>query len=165
MGRLPHSEPASRRDQIVQAAMTHAGVEHLAGRLYPGLSGGERQRVQFARVLAQIWQEPLPKRLSDPEQPRLLLLDEPTSALDLKYQHQLLTMARALAARNTAVLVVLHDLNLATRYADRLVMLEQGRLMADGSPAEVLTPELIARLYDYPAQVIHHPETGQPMVV
>lgn len=165
MGRLPHSEPASRRDQIVRAAMTHAGVEHLAGRLYPGLSGGERQRVQFARVLAQIWQEPSPGRLPDPEQPRLLLLDEPTSALDLKYQHQLLTMARALATRNTAVLVVLHDLNLAARYADRLVMLEQGRLMADGSPSEVLTPALIARLYDYPAQVIHHPETGQPMVV
>ncbi|MGY3894190.1 heme ABC transporter ATP-binding protein [Aeromonas enterica] len=160
MGRLPHSEPASRRDQIVRAAMTHAGVEHLAGRLYPGLSGGERQRVQFARILAQIWQAP-----DDPQQARLLLLDEPTSALDLKYQHQLLTMARALAARNTAVLVVLHDLNLAARYADRLVMLEQGRLMADGAPAEVLTPALIDRLYDYPAQVIHHPETGLPMVV
>ncbi|CAM3855831.1 heme ABC transporter ATP-binding protein [Aeromonas bestiarum] len=160
MGRLPHSEPASRRDEIVRAAMTHAGVEHLASRLYPGLSGGERQRVQFARVLAQIWQAP-----DDPQQPRLLLLDEPTSALDLKYQHQLLTMARALAARNTAVLVVLHDLNLAARYADRLVMLEQGRLMADGTPAEVLTPALIDRLYDYPAQVIHHPETGLPMVV
>ena len=69
------------------------------------------------------------------------------------------------APRGVAVLVILHDLNLAARYADRLVMLEQGRLMADGSPAEVLTPELIARLYDYPAQVIHHPETGQPMVV
>jgi iron complex transport system ATP-binding protein len=135
-------------------------VEHLAGRLYPGLSGGERQRVQFARVLAQIWQAQ-----DDPQQPRLLLLDEPTSALDLKYQHQLLTMARALAARNTAVLVVLHDLNLAARYADRLVMLEQGRLMADGTPAEVLTPALIDRLYNYPAQVIHHPETGLPMVV
>ena len=165
MGRLPHSEPAVRRDEIVAAAMTHAGVEHLAKRLYPGLSGGERQRVQFARVLAQIWQEPSPGRLSDPEQPRLLLLDEPTSALDLKYQHQLLTMARALASRNTAVLVVLHDLNLAARYADRLVMLERGKLMADGTPAEVLTPELIARLYDYPAQVIHHPESGLPMVV
>ncbi|MDX7679746.1 heme ABC transporter ATP-binding protein [Aeromonas caviae] len=160
MGRLPHSEPASRRDEIVRAAMTHAGVDHLANRLYPGLSGGERQRVQFARVLAQIWQAP-----EEPQQARLLLLDEPTSALDLKYQHQLLAMARALAGRNTAVLVVLHDLNLAARYADRLVMLERGRLMADGPPAEVLTPALIARLYDYPAQVIHHPETGQPMVV
>ncbi|ELB2793971.1 heme ABC transporter ATP-binding protein [Aeromonas hydrophila] len=160
MGRLPHSEPASRRDQIVGAAMTHAGVDHLAGRLYPGLSGGERQRVQFARVLAQIWQAP-----DEPQQPRLLLLDEPTSALDLKYQHQLLTMARALAARHTAVLVVLHDLNLAARYADRLVMLEQGRVMADGTPREVLTPDLIDRLYDYPAQVILHPESGLPMVV
>ncbi|MFM5358856.1 heme ABC transporter ATP-binding protein [Aeromonas veronii] len=163
MGRLPHSEPAARRDEIVAAAMTHAGVEHLAKRLYPGLSGGERQRVQFARVLAQIWQAPSPT--GQAEQPRLLLLDEPTSALDLKYQHQLLTMARALANRNTAVLVVLHDLNLAARYADRLVMLERGKLMSDGTPAEVLTPELIARLYDYPAQVIHHPESGLPMVV
>ncbi|PJG57436.1 heme ABC transporter ATP-binding protein [Aeromonas cavernicola] len=163
MGRLPHSEPAARRDEIVAAAMTHAGVEHLAKRLYPGLSGGERQRVQFARVLAQIWQAPSPTEQA--EQPRLLLLDEPTSALDLKYQHQLLTMARALASRNTAVLVVLHDLNLAARYADRLVMLERGKLMADGTPGEVLTPELIARLYDYPAQVIHHPDNGLPMVV
>ena len=163
MGRLPHSEPATRRDEIVAAARTHAGVEHLAKRLYPGLSGGERQRVQFARVLAQIWQAPSPTEQT--ELPRLLLLDEPTSALDLKYQHQLLTMARALASRNTAVLVVLHDLNLAARYADRLVMLERGKLMADGTPAEVLTPELIARLYDYPAQVIHHPESGLPMVV
>jgi iron complex transport system ATP-binding protein len=163
MGRLPHSEPATRRDEIVAAAMTHAGVEHLAKRLYPGLSGGERQRVQFARVLAQIWQAPSPAEQA--EQPRLLLLDEPTAALDLKYQHQLLTMARALASRNTAVLVVLHDLNLAARYADRLVMLERGKLMADGTPGEVLTPELIARLYDYPAQVIHHPESGLPMVV
>ncbi|MBL0681208.1 heme ABC transporter ATP-binding protein [Aeromonas dhakensis] len=153
MGRLPHSEPASRRDEIVRAAMTHTGVDHLTGRLYPGLSGGERQRVQFARVLAQIWQAP-----EEPQQARLLLLDEPTSALDLKYQHQLLTMARALAARHTAVLVVLHDLNLAARYADRLVMLEQGRVMADGTPREVLTPDLIDRLYDYPARVITDPQ-------
>lgn len=165
MGRLPHSEPATRRNEIVAAAMAHTGVEHLATRLYPGLSGGERQRVQFARVLAQIWQAPAQGEQIGPEQPRLLLLDEPTSALDLKYQHQLLAMARALASRNTAVLVVLHDLNLAARYADRLIMLERGKLMADGSPAEVLTPNLITRLYDYPAQVIHHPESGQPMVV
>ena len=159
MGRLPHSEPASRRDQIVRAAMTHAGVDHLAGRLYPGLSGGERQRVQFARVLAQIWQAP-----DEPQQARLLLLDEPTSALDLKYSTSC-SPWRALAARHTAVLVVLHDLNLAARYADRLVMLEQGRVMADGTPREVLTPDLIDRLYDYPAQVILHPESGLPMVV
>ncbi|WP_421219989.1 heme ABC transporter ATP-binding protein [Aeromonas jandaei] len=163
MGRLPHSEPARRKEEIVAAAMAHAGVEHLAKRLYPGLSGGERQRVQFARVLAQIWQAPDSPEQS--EQPRLLLLDEPTSALDLKYQHQLLAMARALASRNTAVLVVLHDLNLAARYADRLVMLERGKLMADGTPGEVLTPELISRLYGYPAQVLHHPESGLPMVV
>jgi len=63
------------------------------------------------------------------------------------------------------VLVVLHDLNLAARYADRLVMLEQGRVMADGTPRKVLTPDLIDRLYDYPAQVILHPENGLPMVV
>jgi iron complex transport system ATP-binding protein len=159
MGRLPHSEPTARQGEIVSAAMAHCGVEHLANRLYPGLSGGERQRVQFARVLAQIWQAP-----NAPSSPRLLLLDEPTSALDLKYQHQLLTLARALAARDTAVLVVLHDLNLAARYADRLLMLADGRVMADGSPAEVLTPALIQSLYDYPAEVMLHPQSGLPIV-
>lgn len=159
MGRLPHSEPAARQHEIVRAAMAHCGVEHLANRLYPGLSGGERQRVQFARVLAQIWQAP-----NTSGSPRLLLLDEPTSALDLKYQHQLLTLARALAARDTAVLVVLHDLNLAARYADRLLMLADGKLMADGPPAEVLTPTLIQSLYDYPAEVMLHPQSGLPIV-
>ncbi|QFI53840.1 heme ABC transporter ATP-binding protein [Aeromonas simiae] len=158
MGRLPHSEPGHQRDRITAAAMAHAGVSHLAGQHYPSLSGGERQRVQFARVLAQLWQHP-----DTPPAPRLLLLDEPTSALDLKHQHQLLTMARALAGRETAVLVVLHDLNLAARHADRLVMLAQGNLMADGPPREVLTPPLIERLYGYPARVLHDGDT--PLVV
>ena len=121
--------------------------------------------MQFARVLAQIWQEPSPGRLPDPEQPRLLLLDEPTSALDLKYQHQLLTMARALATRNTAVLVVLHDLNLAARYADRLVMLEQGRLMADGSPSRCSRRRSSPVSTIIPPRSSTTPETGQPMVV
>ena len=159
LGRLPHSEPHQERDRIVRAALKHAGVAHLAHRLYPDLSGGERQRVQFARVLAQLWQptdrEPIE---------RLLLLDEPTAALDLKYQHQLLDIARALARRNTTVLVVLHDLNLAARYADRLLMLANGRLMADGSPAEVLTAPLLQALYGYPARVIQDPD-GIPLVV
>jgi iron complex transport system ATP-binding protein len=107
--------------------MTHAGVDHLAGRLYPGLPAGSASGCSSPGC----W--PRSGRHRTNRSSALLLLDEPTSALDLKYQHQLLTMARALAARNTAVLVVLHDLNLAARYADRLVMLEQGRVMADGT--------------------------------
>lgn len=160
MGRLPYREPRSAQARIVAAAMDHAGVGHLKDRLYPALSGGERQRVQFARVLAQIWQG-----TRDEPCPRLLLLDEPTSALDLKHQHQLLAMARALAGEQTAVLVVLHDLNLAARYGDRLLMLEGGKLIADGSPGEVLRAPLIERLYGYPARVIADPQGGQPVVL
>ncbi|WP_368163690.1 heme ABC transporter ATP-binding protein [Aeromonas sp. R6-2] len=160
MGRLPHSEPGSQRERIVEAAMAHAGVEHLKDRLYPALSGGERQRVQFARVLAQIWQGAGDKPL-----PRLLLLDEPTSALDLKHQHQLLAMARALAGSHTAVLAVLHDLNLAARYGDRLIMLEGGKLIADGPAQTVLQASLIERLYGYPARVISAPGGAHPIVL
>ncbi|MFR9720281.1 heme ABC transporter ATP-binding protein [Aeromonas diversa] len=160
MGRLPHSEPRAQRDRIVAAAMAHAGVDHLSDRLYPSLSGGERQRVQFARVLAQIWHS-----ADDEPRPRLLLLDEPTSALDLKHQHQLLAMARAVAGSHTAVLAVLHDLNLAARYGDRLIMLERGRLIADGTPRQVLQAPLIERLYGYPARVINDPQGAHPIVL
>ena len=146
MGRLPHSEPASRRDQIVQAAMTHAGVEHLAGRLYPGLSGGERQRVQFARVLAQIWQEPSPGRLSDPEEPRLLLLDEPTAGLTRAESDRLLGILRRGHA-GTALLLVAHDIDIVFGHCDRVVVMELGRVIRVGTPGEVRADAEVRRAY------------------
>ena len=142
-------------DDTLDAAMQRleqAGIAHLAGREIASLSGGQRQMVLFAQVMMR--------------EPKVMLLDEPVSALDLKHQISLLNLVRReTRARGWVTVIVLHDLNLAARYADRLVMLDKGRLMADGTPAEVLTPALIDRLYDYPAQVIHHPETGLPMVV
>jgi iron complex transport system ATP-binding protein len=128
----------------IRAVMRRCDCAHLAGRAYPDLSGGERQRVQLARVLLQ---------LSQARQPPLLLLDEPTSAQDLGHQHHLLTLARSLAhEQGHAVVVILHDLNHALRYADRCSLLAGGRLIGQGAPAQVLTPQRVAEVWGYPVR-------------
>ena len=133
MGRLPHTEPGSRRDEIVRAAMTHAGVEHLARRLYPGLSGGERQRVQFARVLAQIWQAP-----DDPQQARLLLLDEPTSALDMTVQVQIVDLLRGLQRKwGLAYLFISHDLRVVRALSHKVIVMRAGDVVEAGDGTAV----------------------------
>jgi iron complex transport system ATP-binding protein len=139
----------SRAEQLrrVEQCMQRADVWHLRSRLFPSLSGGEKQRVQLARVLAQL-------TLAEPGEEKILLLDEPTSALDLKHQHQILQLARELALDNTAVVVVLHDLNLAARYGDRLIMLAEGGVRADGTPAQLLQPELVEQVYGYRGQLV-----------
>ena len=110
MGRLPHSEPVSRRDQIVRAAMTHAGVEHLAGRLYPGLSGGERQRVFLAICLSFL--------------PKVLMLDEPTSALDQDTAERFMTQVLGYCRqRGMTVVAVSHDPALTERHAENVISL------------------------------------------
>lgn len=115
--------------------MDVADVTHLSERLYPSLSGGEKQRVHLARVLTQ---------LHHSGDQCILMLDEPTSALDLAHQHNTLKIARELADNhNAAVIVVLHDLNLAAQYSDRLVVLKDGNLVCDGSPWEALEPSMI----------------------
>ncbi|UGT55365.1 ABC transporter ATP-binding protein [Nocardia asteroides] len=122
----------SRADRIAAAAaLTHVGARALAERRYATLSGGERQRVLIARALAQHADH--------------LLLDEPTNHLDIRYQHELLGLVRELTA--TTTIVVLHDLNLAARYCDSLVLLDRGRVAAAGSVDEVLTPELLEPVY------------------
>lgn len=137
----------SRKEQAQRVAhfMQRTDVEHLRNRLFPSLSGGEKQRVQLARVLAQL-------SLADPADEKILLLDEPTSALDLQHQHQVLALAREVAEENTAVVAVLHDINLAARYADRMVMLARGEIQADGSPTDLLHPELVEHVYGYRGQ-------------
>ena len=133
-------------------------ASHLAQRNYTLLSGGEKQRVHLARVLVQIW--------SQPEQgQRALLLDEPTSALDPAHQHQTLGIARQLAQAGVAVIIILHDLNLASQYADRLVLLRAGKIEANGTAEQVLTPELLRRLLDIDVCIIRHPIDGYPLVV
>ena len=158
LGRTPYASllsPESATDRAaIAAALGTAGVQDFAKRDYATLSGGERQRVQLARALAQ--------------EPRILLLDEPTNHLDVSAQLEVLATLRALAAPETgtgiAVLTALHDLNLAASYADHVVVLLRGRVVAAGPPRAVLTEELIGEVYGVRASVIEHPITGSPLI-
>jgi len=151
MGRLPH-EPDPRHDaRIVEHALAAADITHLSQRDVQTLSGGESARTAFARVLTQ--------------QTPLIMLDEPTAALDMQHQEATLRRLRELADTGTCVIVVLHDLNLAAAYSDRIVILESGQLAADGPPHEVLTEATISRIYRQNVRVIDHPTRDVPLVV
>ena len=160
MGRSPHLKGAEgpRDYEIAREALEAVEAMHLEERLYPTLSGGERQRVQLARVLAQIWEAPA-------QVSRYLMLDEPTSSLDLSHQHSTLEVARKFAREGVGVLVILHDLNLAAQYADRLLMLKDGKLVASGQPATVLTRETIQETFNIPVIVTKHPHFDCPLVL
>ena len=150
LGRYPLRGQASVADHRVAivGAMEAADVQHLALRDCRTLSGGELHRVHFARALAQVWAP-----LSD-GRPRYLLLDEPTSSLDLSHQGLVLSRAAAFARAGCGVLAILHDLNLAAAFADRIVVLDRGRAVADGSPAQVLTVELIDKVWGVRSQIV-----------
>jgi iron complex transport system ATP-binding protein len=156
MGRLPHQSGRVRDDEIVAAALHAADAGHLSGRSYLALSGGERQRVHLARVLAQLWPG---------EVGQTLLLDEPTSMLDPLHQHTTLQAVREFADRGAAVLVILHDLNLAARYCDRLLLLEGGRPVALDTPQQVLKPEPLKAVFGLEVLVQQHPERGHPLII
>ncbi|AYF75757.1 heme ABC transporter ATP-binding protein [Nocardia yunnanensis] len=153
MGRAPWARTARQDhdDTLIAAAMAATDVTRLAARPFPALSGGERARVALARVLAQ--------------DTATLLLDEPTAALDLGHQEQVLRLARDRAAAGAAVVVVLHDLGVAAAYADRVAVLDAGRIAADGPPRDILTPELLTRVYRHPVDVFDHPVTGAQLVL
>ncbi|WDY58715.1 heme ABC transporter ATP-binding protein [Pseudomonas sp. PSKL.D1] len=156
MGRMPHDSGQVRDAEIVEEALRAADAWHLLGRSYLALSGGERQRVHLARVLAQLWPG---------EQGTTLLLDEPTSMLDPLHQHTTLQAVRRFADRGAAVLVILHDLNLAARYCDRILLLESGRCHAVASPEQVLTPGALKAVFGIDVLVQPHPERGHPLII
>ncbi|CAI8769288.1 Hemin import ATP-binding protein HmuV [Pseudomonas donghuensis] len=156
MGRLPHNSGLERDQQIIDLALQAADASHLIGRSYLALSGGERQRVHLARVLAQLWPG---------EEGRILLLDEPTSMLDPLHQHTTLQAVREFADRGAAVLVILHDLNLAARYCDRILLLEQGRAHALDTPQQVLRPDSLKAVFGIDVLVQPHPERGHPLII
>lgn len=158
LGRAPHASGMSADRTIVDAAMAAADVTHLDRRAYTRLSGGEKQRVQLARVMTQIWRE------ADAGA-RLLLLDEPVAALDLGHQQWVMNRIRTLADDRVAVMMVLHDISLAARHADRMLALRDGRVVAHGAPATVVTPQTMHDLFDVEARVIAHPDTGTPVVL
>jgi iron complex transport system ATP-binding protein len=156
MGRTPHlnflGQTSASDEEIARRALQRVEALDLAERRVGELSGGEQQRVLLARALAQ----------STP----IILLDEPTAHLDLHYQVGLLELARSLAHEDKlAVLLALHDLNLAARYADRIALLVDGEIKASGTPRRVLTPELISEAYHLPVVVIPHPFADAPLVL
>lgn len=158
LGRLPHSTGRVRDLEIMHQAIDKVDMSHLVNASYPSLSGGEKQRVQLARVLAQIWEE---TGLGE----RYLLLDEPTSALDVAHQQLTLQLARELSAQGIGVMAILHDLNLAAQYADRIVLVQQGGVASQGSVEEVLEPDLIRHLFAIDVSIMPHPVSQRPMVV
>jgi len=152
MGRKPyiHWSISERDNEIVAEMLDYLGIGELAMRSYNELSGGEQQKVIIARALAQ--------------QPELLLLDEPTSSLDIKHQLEILCMLKGLAeSRERSVIVSMHDLNLASRFSDRMLMLKQGCIYAVGTPEDVLTQENIEAVYGIKASVSTS-ITGSPQV-
>lgn len=161
LGRCPHRGRSTRADDLAAAegALAATDTLGLAGRDFTTLSGGERQRVQLARALAQVWR----KAADGP--PRYLLLDEPTNSLDLAHQHACLRIARRLAEAGAGVLAILHDPNLAALHADRVALLVDGCLTAQGSPGEVLTVAALRQAFALDVLVQRHPNTDRPLVV
>ncbi|MFI5485991.1 ABC transporter ATP-binding protein [Micromonospora echinaurantiaca] len=155
-GRYPHQRLLrqwSREDErIVTESMAATGVADLADRAVDELSGGQRQRVWIAMALAQ--------------QTPLLLLDEPTTYLDIAHQIEILDLcARLHEEQGRTLVAVLHDLNHAARYATHLIAMREGRVVAAGPPAEVVTAELVEEVFRLPCRVIEDPESGTPLVV
>jgi iron complex transport system ATP-binding protein len=153
MGRAPWRRTPLEDDDnsAIAEALAAADIGHLGNRRVPSLSGGERARVGFARVIAG--------------RTGVLMLDEPTAALDLGHQEAILRLSRERARAGDAVLVVLHDLNLAAAYADRVALLQQGRIVACDDPAKVLTAERVSEVYQSPVEVIPHPVSGRGIVI
>ena len=155
-GRYPHQgilRQWSREDeQAVALAMRRTAVDDLAGRAVDELSGGQRQRVWLAMVLAQ--------------QTPLLLLDEPTTFLDIAHQLEVLDLCADLHEHHGhTVVTVLHDLNHACRYANHLIAMREGRIVAEGDPAEIVDAALVERVFGLRSRVIPDPETGLPLIV
>ncbi|MEM8923375.1 MAG: ABC transporter ATP-binding protein [Actinomycetota bacterium] len=152
LGRTPHRHPLqaeTNRDlEIAREALVAVGMASFADRSWLTLSGGERQRVHLARALVQA--------------PTLLLLDEPTNHLDVRHQLQLLDLVQASGLTTVAAL---HDLNLAARYCDSLIILHNGRVHSHGPVADVLTPSALRDVFEVETTIMAHPRTSQPVVL
>jgi iron complex transport system ATP-binding protein len=149
MGRYVH-EPTKHDEAIVEDALRKADVAHLAERSFLTLSGGEQSLATLARVIAQ--------------QGGVLLLDEPTASLDIRHRARVMTIARRAADAGAAVCVVVHDLNLAAAYADRVALMHEGRKICDDTPWEALTSERLSDVFDHTIAVTKSPVGDHPLV-
>jgi len=156
LGRTPFLKPffdeGERDHRVVEQAIALIGIEGLKGRFFNELSGGERQKAILAKALAQ--------------EPKLLLLDEPTAHLDINHQVEILDLVKGLnRGQGLTVIGAMHDLNLAALYFNRLILLKEGRIFADGAPEKVLTAETIKEVFSASVQVTQHPLTGSPHIL
>jgi len=155
MGRYPHLgplRPETPRDRdIIREALVQCDVERMADRDVSTLSGGEHQRVRIARALAQ--------------EPKALVLDEPTASLDIRHEMEILQLLRRSADRGMTVLLITHHLDLAARFADRILVLGCGRVAAEGTPTEVFREEILEAVYGWPVEVRIDEITGAPRVI
>lgn len=150
---------ADNAQRRVSEALERVDLTGFAPRAYQSLSGGEQQRVQLARVLCQVW-EPCPHGI-----PRWLFLDEPISSLDIKHQLLIMDVAADYARQGGGVVAVLHDLNLTALYAEQVLVMKSGRLLARGRPHEVITDKLISEAFDHPLKVSALPPGNVPFLL
>lgn len=160
MGRAPHRQECSAtiHRAIIEQALELTDLSQLRNRDYTTLSGGEKQRVHLARVLAQVW--PL-----DGYCERYLLLDEPTSSLDIHHQYSMMENLVHISEKGIGILLIAHDLNLASMFADRLVVMKAGEVIAQGHPNEVYRSDVLYEAFSLTAMIGYHPESNRPYVV
>lgn len=158
MGRYPYfdAQPKEEDLQATDQMMHQTDVYHLKDREYNTLSGGEKQRVHLSRVLAQLKNEITQK---------LLFLDEPLNNLDVKHQYKALEIIKNFTQNENSAVVVLHDLNLAAQYSDKILLMKSGKVAAYGTPEEVFTAENISEAYNFPCTICEHPITSNPMII
>ncbi|HSU28737.1 MAG TPA: heme ABC transporter ATP-binding protein [Chitinophagaceae bacterium] len=160
MGRYPffNNKPRETDRSICEHAIRLVKMEAFAERDFNTLSGGESQKIQMCRVLAQIWD-------ANAENPKLLFLDEPVSHLDIKYQHQLLRVAKESCEKHVTVIAILHDINLALHYADRILFMKEGQLKYETHQPAQVSPEIIKDIFDVNARILHPGGDDRPVVV
>jgi iron complex transport system ATP-binding protein len=158
MGRYPYfdAQPKQEDHEAMNNMMYETDVFHLKQREYNTLSGGEKQRVHLSRVMAQLQNDIAHK---------LLFLDEPLNNLDVKHQYKALEIIKKFTKKTNSAVVVLHDLNLAAQYADKILLMKSGKTAAFGTPEEVFTAENISNAYNFPCTIYAHPVTSNPMII
>jgi iron complex transport system ATP-binding protein len=160
MGRYPHFtfNPSKKDTDICEASMELLQLTAFGERNYLTLSGGEKQRVHYARILAQLWERPATGN-------RYLFLDEPLASLDINYQQEFLKIAKVFAGNDTVLIAVIHDINLAIQYADKLFFFKEGKLVANGTSKEIITEALIENVFAIKVNIINNPISNDPLLV
>lgn len=158
MGRYPYfdSQPRKEDFEAMNKLMYETDVYHLKERDYNTLSGGEKQRVHLSRVMAQLENE---------LEQKLVFLDEPLNNLDVKHQYKALEIIKKFTQNDNSAIVVLHDLNLAAQFADKILLMKSGKVSAYGTPEEVFTSENITQAYNFPCTICSHPVNSNPMII